>query len=204
MGFWQELAVELIGAAFTLIVGWVVGERIVARWDLKKKQQELDITIAQEFHRLYGEFKDVSRLWRTYKYDGSKPNIELPKETPVELIRRASAAEGGVEAIMVKLSAERVLEPGDVRALGLFRQAYQRLREAIREDLKFEWTYVTPEYHLYNELAERVARVIAATNVTRQDSTENAIETLRCITDIRPGEWDSEVKACGLRLGRRS
>jgi hypothetical protein len=137
MEFRDEVILEIIKTVLSgaiVVLGWVLGERIAACWDRRKKPQELDLTIAREFQELYGEFKDIPRLWRIYRYDGPKKHtIELPKEMPVDLLRRASAAEGSIEAMIVKLSTERILDDGDIRTLGLFRQAYQKLREAIRD-----------------------------------------------------------------------
>lgn len=199
--FWNEVLLELIKTLLSGAIvgmGWFVGQRMVAYWDERKKQQELDLTAAREFHSLYGEFKDVSRLWRIVKYEGPDKK-SLSSDTRSDLLRRASSAEGRIESMIVKLSSERVLTDEEIAALGLFRQAYQQLRMAIRDDRPFEWIYESPEYHLYNALATRVARVIAATTVTRQDNTDGAIDTLSRVTAIRPNAWTKELERFKLR-----
>jgi hypothetical protein len=119
-------------ACLLLILGWIFGQRVIAYWDIKKKRQELDIATAMQFHKLYGEFKEVSRLWRAFTFVGQRDKeIIFPESFVMELLRRATAAEGNVEGIIVKLASERVLLLEDLKTLGLFRQAYQKLREAV-------------------------------------------------------------------------
>ena len=152
MEFIDSVKLELIKTGFTcltLVLGWFIGQRIIVYWDIMKKRQELDIEAATQFHLLYGEFKEVSRLWRAFSYPDKK--VSFSKDVPSDLLKRASAAEGGIEAIILKLATERILDGEDIRTLGLFRQAYQKLREAIREDEDLEWTHDSKEYKLYNE-----------------------------------------------------
>jgi hypothetical protein len=177
-----------------LLLGWVLGQRIIAYWDMKKKRRELDIAIAAQFHRLYGEFKEVSRLWRAFCFTGErKMQINFPETTQWGLLQRAAAAEGGVEAVIVKLAAERALEKRDIKILGLFRQAYQILRETIRDCMPLKWTYDTPEYTLFNDLASKTALIISSERIKKQPCSEKAAETLRQITDIRPEDWKNEL-----------
>jgi len=193
--------IKTLMSALLLLLTWLVGQKIIARWDLIKKQRELDIAVARDFQKLYGEFKEVSRLWRIYSYKGDKPNITLPDSIAAELVQRAAAAEGGVEAIIMKLATERVLTADDIRTLGLFRQAYQKLREAIRDSQKFEWTHNTREYHLYNEMATKVARMVSAGDAKTQEDAAAAEETLRKITSVRPEEWVRALATSDTRVG---
>jgi hypothetical protein len=55
---------------------------------LKKKRQELDIAAATNLHKLYGEFKEVSRLWRASLYDApNPPKIAFPAELLLQILR---------------------------------------------------------------------------------------------------------------------
>lgn len=169
-----------------LLLGLVVGQRIIAYWDLRKKRRELDTAIATQFHKLYGEFKELSRIWRAYCYTGERAKpITFPDTIHVDLLQRAAAAEGGIEAIIVKLAAERVLEKEDIETLGLFRQAYQKLRESIRDGTSLEWTYGSPEYALFNDLSGKTAFIIASEKFKKQHNSYKAAETLQQITDMR-------------------
>jgi hypothetical protein len=196
--------IKSLVSVLLLMLSWLVGQKIIARYDLIKKQRELDIAVARDFHKLYGEFKEVSRLWRIHTYSGQKPNIKLPASAATDLLQRAAAAEGGVEAIIMKLATERVLGPLDIRALGLFRQAYQKLREAIRDSQPLEWTHGSKEYHLYNEIAVQVARLVSASDMKMQENPAAARKAFREITAVRPGDWERSLAEVGTRVGEET
>jgi len=197
--FPDQVLLEVIKTVFaflTLVFAGIIGQRIIASWDIRKKRQQLDIEAAREFHKLYGEFKELSRLWRAYKYkrgDTSK-KVEFSDNTPEELLKRAAAAEGGVEAIIAKLATERgELEDEEIRTLGLFRQAYQQLREAIRDDEPLEWTYGTREFTLYNDLASKTTRIISPSQTKWWRKKTEPPNILQQIAEIRPDDWKKAV-----------
>jgi hypothetical protein len=198
MTFHQELFLEVVKFALglgTLSLGWFYGQQIVAYWDIRKKRQELDIAAARDFHNLYGEFREVSRIWRAIKYDDSTgTKIEFEPQVRLELMRRAASAEGKIESLIVKLASERELTGQEIKTLGLFRQAYQRLREAIRNGDRFEWTRGSPEYHLYNTLTSTVAFLIDQEKIRRQTSSVKAAKQLAQIAAVTPQAWDQAVK----------
>ena len=197
----EEIVLELIKFGLTLAtlaVGWYFGLRIVTEWDIRKKRQELDIAAAEAFHGLYGEFREIARLWRTYKYEGNPDTrVRFPADLRFDLVRRAAAAEGRVEALIVRLATGRVLDRDAVRTLGLFRQAYQQLREAIRDDKRFDWTRPTREYALYNELTSRVAHLIDETLPVRQEDAKEAARALGLIAAVEPADWQRELTRAG-------
>lgn len=190
MNLSDSIKLELIKAGLvclTLLLTWVAGRGIINYWDIKKKRQELDIAIAREFHRLYGEFKELSRLWRAFIYVGPSVNpLVFPnrKNTRIDLLNRATASEGVVEAIVLKLATERRLEDDDIITLGLFRQEYQQLRKAIRNGIPFESTYGTPEYGRFNELSSKMTCIISSEK-TRMCSKEDAPKIMEGITAAR-------------------
>lgn len=198
MSFPESVQLEIIKtvlSCFTLLLGWIIGQRIIAYWDMRKKHQELDIATATQFHKLYGEFKEVSRLWRAFTYTGQRNRQPIfPETVPHELLGRAAAAEGGVEAIIVKLATERVLEKDNIKTLGLFRQAYQQLREAIRNGDPLDWTNKRPEYHLFNDLACKTTCIISSNKTKKQLESSAASNILQQITAIRPEDWNDEIK----------
>ncbi len=157
----------------------------------QKKRQELDIATVTQFHKLYGEFKEVSRLWRAFKYPERK--LVYPESMPMELQRRAAAAEGELEAIIVKLAAERRLDRDEKKTLGLFRQAYQKLREAIRGDEDFKWTHETPEYKLYNDLASKTAYIIFSKQAIKHLQSADAADALQEITSHGKKAWEDAL-----------
>src|SRR6266481_4046165 len=108
MPFSDAITIELIKAGISvvlLLLTWLLGQRILVSWDLRKKRQELDITTANEFHHLYGEFKEVTKLWRIIKRN--KDHTLSPASTARwDLLSRACAAESKNESIIVKLATE--------------------------------------------------------------------------------------------------
>jgi hypothetical protein len=185
----QNVILEIIKTALsgvTMIFGWIAGQRIVAYWDMKKKRQDVDLALAAQFQRLYGDFKQISRLWRSVTYEGKRNReVAFPEHFAADLLMKATAAEGSVESIIIKLATERTLTAEDIETLGLFRQAYQRLREAVRDGKDLNWTHGKPEYHLYDDLAAQVCGLISQGN--------RSSDTLEKITAVRPERWDRKV-----------
>jgi len=69
-----------------------------------------------------------------------------------KFIRNHAMIEGKVEAIVVRLCAERCLNVNEIAALGTFRQSYQRLRERIRDNKKLDWSNAKhEEYRAFKE-----------------------------------------------------
>ena len=186
----QNVILEIIKTALsgvTMIFGWIAGQRIVAYWDMKKKRQDVDLALAAQFQHLYGDFKQISRLWRSVRYAGKRnEEVDFPEHFAADLLVKATAAEGSVEAIIIKLATERTLTEKDIETLGLFRQAYQRLRESVRDGEDLNWTHGEPEYHLYNDLAAQVCGLISGGN--------RSSDTLERITAVRPERWKEEVE----------
>src|SRR5262249_42640723 len=62
-------------AVVTLGLGWVVGQRLTSYWSFRQKHREIDLSVAQDFHRLYGEFFAVWKLWNYYIRDVGGSNL---------------------------------------------------------------------------------------------------------------------------------
>ena len=200
----NEVALEGVKAVFSLGVavvtlgfGWLIGQRLSNYWSYRQKQKEIDLSAAQDFHRLYGEFFAVWKLWNYFIRDVGATN--LPGATRWELLKRACDAESFVERVFVKLAAERALSPLDRDRLGSFRQGYQSLREAIRDNQPLRWDSSThPEYLAFKSLAVEVAMLIQVGTVVHANVLANHVQALLDITSNRfEGTW---VKA-GRRTG---
>jgi hypothetical protein len=189
--FCQEIVLEVVKTVIALLALALVGQRVIAHWDIRKKRLELDIAVANQFHQLYGEFKTVWRLWKAFK---DNKGIKFPDDTRAELLKRATSAESGVEAITVKLATERSLSETDLETLGLFRQAFQLVREAIRYDQQLNWQYNSPEYLLFNDLASDVARMISFSDKGKSPGREEAKSNFQKVTGIRREDWEGRVK----------
>lgn len=116
-------------------MGWLVGQRLTVQWNLKQKQREQELASGQEFYRLYGEFFAVWKIWNEFK-DNPRGVEGLTRK---EIFVRACAAEGAMESLLVRLATSQPLTDEKIEVLGKFRQAYQSLRETIRDDKPLGW-----------------------------------------------------------------
>ncbi|MEE8104461.1 MAG: hypothetical protein V3T86_02890 [Planctomycetota bacterium] len=198
--FWETVENEAIKAVFMIVLllfTWLVGRRIINYWDLRKKRQELDLAAARSFHQLFGEFKDIWRIWKVYQYDGNDRyefTDEERQKIRFDLLHRATRAEGGVEAIVLKLATERKLSKEELASLGMFRQAYQKLREAIRNGTRLHWQWGKANYMLFNDGACEVAAIIN-TQLMAKKADVNGLENLRAIISVRDGNWRAAITA---------
>ena len=177
----------LLAPVVTLLTAWAIGHRLAARWSLWQKHREQTLAATSEFYRLYGEFFAVWKLW----------NNSVRQSTAVgqddrrwNLLERAAAAEASMETIMLKLASERILSEADLATLGRFRQAFQYLRDVIRQREELDWHYSEhPGYLAFKKLAVRVSRLVSA-DVSRLPTAEQAQELLIAITSNRwEGVW---------------
>lgn len=200
---YQELykaALALIVSLTTLGLGWLVTQRITVAWNLRQKQRESDLATAHDFHRLYGEFFAVWKLWNY----SLTPNRGCTVSR-ADLLLRASSAEAGVESLFVRLSAGRQLKADDIRVLGCFRQAYQRLRETITENEKLDWGSSThPEYLAFKRLATAVALLIVSeTSPSRAVAKAQADALIRITSNEWEDNWTQPIAYPSTGTNRR-
>ena len=220
--FHQQLLIELIRAAitalFTFAVLFVIGTLTVAMWDRRKKYQEIDIEMYNQFQERQGEFYEVTKLWRTYykrvyEENDEKDKDREDKDREEELLQRASAAESKVDIIIKRLVTERLLCEKDLLTLGLYRQGYQQLRESIEEPRKKPpefGSYKDPRYQLFEDLASEVAYII--TERKRPESLwlheikSKSSEAVRAdrseVLRVRGRHWKEEVRIFEQSSGR--
>ena len=183
---WAQILKIVAGPVVALLLAWLVGQRIAARWNLWQKRREFAMTAAAEFYKLYGEFFAVWKLWNYSLHSDAGGS---PEGVRWKLMERAAAAEARVEALLVKLASEHELSADDIETLGKFRQAYQQLRETIRDNRKLDWPWSEcPQYLAYKRLAVRVARLIAATDLGRAPKPSKAA---RALEEITSSQWES-------------
>jgi hypothetical protein len=159
------------GALIASALAWIIGTRITYYWDDLKRRRESDLAARNEFYRVYGEFFAAWKLWDTHK---RFPSIDVPEQVQWDLLCQAEEAEAGFEALLVKIASERHLTDRDVKLLACFRQAYQSLREKIRQGKRLEWAanYPSPrakyqEYETFKALAEYFANLLATDTARR-------------------------------------
>lgn len=195
----------LVVAVATLALGWFVGTGVTSRWEDTKKRRTLELETLARFYSLYGEFFAVWKLWSVYKKSRYLVGSERDPKEVWEILRRAAEVEGGFEAILVRLTQERVLSSSQVRDLARFREAYQCLRQAIRSNRTLDWWNKEhgdnghAQYATFKELASGVASILSAEpgRVVRQPirPTPNvAMRNLTAATDssrFRQSWWVS-------------
>jgi len=209
MPFWDSPTILLevikgLVAASLLLLTWFVGQRIITFWDLQKKRQEIDLQISTQFQELYGEFKEVTKLWRVFfkktyddKYSKDKyKDLPFPDDLRWELLTRAVAAENKLDAILIKLATERELSDDELTTLGLFRQDYQTMRAAIRKNSDADvGGYKNVEYDVFNELASSVALIISSYKRPKHLDPKRAHANFGKIIAIRGKDLEKHLEA---------
>ena len=123
-----QYEIELFKSGLSLIVAflslgatWLVGQRLTAYWNLRQKRSELNFATLQAFHAVYGEFKELVKVWRLVKKPAARA-VTAPQEERWALVKRACALESKSEALVLRATSERLLTPDQLDVLGLFRQ----------------------------------------------------------------------------------
>jgi hypothetical protein len=171
-----NLVAEFWKAAFGVVIAsifaWLIGTQIAYYWDDIKRRREADLAARTEFYSVYGKFFSTWKLWDTHQ---SRSHIEVPEQLQWELLTQAETAEAGFESLLLKLASERHLSDQDVRLLACFRQAYQSLRERIRDNKRLEWWAMDKrqdrtgfkQYQTFKALAEYFASLLATDQTPR-------------------------------------
>jgi len=176
---------KLMASLVLLGLAWFVGQRLTVAWNLRQKQKEHDLATARDFHALYGEFFAIWKLWNYYVRDVGAEALKGASRW--NLLDRACEAEGKLESTLVRLACERSLRDNDIEVLGRFRQLYQQLREAIRDNKPLKWDYSEhPDYVAFKTLAPQVALLIVGLDTLL--SARSA--TSRVLMDITSNKWE--------------
>jgi hypothetical protein len=171
-----KLVPTIVASAVGVLASWMLGQRILTSWQIRQRRKELQLASLAEFYSAYGEFFAVWKIW----------NYRLRKDRASEdddVFVRAATMEGRVEAIVVRLAAERKLSPRDIGCFGQLRQAFQELRHAIRAGRPLRWNYSGhPKYHKLKELAAYAAASLSDDGLWIKPSPAEAQEALLAIT----------------------
>lgn len=162
-----DIVVPLAVVLLTLLGGWFVTTRVTDRWDQIKRRREIDLTAAQDFQQLYGEFFAIWKAWNTV----ARHHLEIKNsaEAAWDCLNRAANVEGRVEALLAKISAERELTEHDIAALGGVRQGFQSIRLAIKKKEPLNWwASEVPEYAAFKGLAAYTSRLIGTSSGSRR------------------------------------
>src|SRR5690606_7244042 len=154
-----KAGINALLAILTLSLGWFFGQRFTHNWTILQKKRELELATVNDLYKLYGEFFAVLKLWNYNK--SIYKNNNRSKEMHWKLLKRATAAEAGIEAVVFKVASERDLAEKEVAWLGKFRQAYQQLRKSIKLNNVLNWNRSEhPEYVAFKTGAIKLALMI--------------------------------------------
>jgi hypothetical protein len=192
---WKAI-LNLAVALFTLGLTWLVGNRVTAFWIERQKRRELELSLANSFYAHYGEFRAVWRLWNWWL--AKLPSDAAFSKTRAELLDRASRAEGGLEAVLLKVASERVLNQDEQQNLGNLRQAFQVLRERIEEGVAVSYGASEDEpYVEFKRLATWFGTLLASKPATVVPRPDNASKAFREITH---NKYEQYWKRAGRQL----
>jgi hypothetical protein len=182
----SSLAAPAVLVLASLCLIWFIGYRISDRREMQRFRRQLDLASVEAFYKLYGEFFAVWKLWdAALRFPGSVPSQADHRR---DLLLRATVAEGSLEALLVKVTSERRLTPEQQKDLGRFRQGFQTLRQAIREDKSLSWLgSEDPEYVRFKSLALAVASTLSPSPGLPPPEAFNALSQVTATGFA--GEW---------------
>jgi hypothetical protein len=195
---WVKTVMPLLIAVVTLTGGWIIGTRVTDRWDRIRKQRELDLAALTLFYQVYGEFIAIWKAWGAAKRYSD--TVSPPEDVRWKLLERAVALEGSLEALLIKLAAERPLTDKDIDILAGLRQAYKSLRKEIRSDESSNWaSRSNPEYDALKGCATYVNSLLTMRPPTDRPEVTNSSNAFKRISDkAYQGNWASKVAEYGL------
>ena len=188
---WQmelfKFALTLISSGVIFLLSWGVGQSLSAKWSIRQKRRELQLSAANTFDRLYGEFFKIWKLWRFYKKEGMEGKKGVSQW---DLLAMTCEAEAGMEGILIKIASEFKLTDQDIIVLGRFRQAFQTLRETIRENKPLTWNHpYHPQYMGFKKMGAYIATMLSEFQPGKDPTREEAIFNLQRITSTKFKDW---------------
>jgi hypothetical protein len=183
----EEVIKALPIALFNIVAicfAWLVGKRLTLYWSVKQKARELSLEARKELHFLYGEFFATWKLWEYTVHQ--KHQLADFADRRWNLLERISLAEGKVEGIVTQVASVRGLAGTEIASLGCFRQSYQRLRRAIRDEVTLGWKGGDdPNYLDFKKHAAEVSVILAQSSM----SPEKVARAFQNITSTR---WNGQ------------
>jgi hypothetical protein len=195
----STVVVPLVAVVLTLAGGWFVSTRVSDYWDQIRRNRESDLAAAEEFQRLYGEFFAVWKTWDAIPE--GEFGLSDPAGAAWGCLRDSAEIEGRVEALLAKISAERVRSGDDIDVLGAVRQGFQSLRGAIKKEERLPWWGSEAEpYAAFKALAVYTARLLGTPSDSKNaPSNAAATENFRGITSNRHENcWPQTAQRLGL------
>jgi hypothetical protein len=225
--------VKTLLSGFTLLLGWFVGQRIVAYWDLKEKRQEVDLALATQFQHLYGDFKQISRLWRSSSstakgtsrspFRTTLPSISAPEPPLLKVALRRSSSSWRPSATLNRRTSSpwgcfgrHTKSFGRPSAMG---GSSTELTKLLNTNFTIGWPLKSPLISASSvpplraetpsgRIVRNTLRVLKKLMLRKSQESphRDPAATLRKVIDIRPERWDEELRhhAARVRTGGAS
>jgi len=185
--FSTEPIKTIAGPLLTAILAYLVGNRVSAYWDYKKKRRELSIISMKEFNNCYGQFYT---LWKKWNYTIKDENCT--DERKISIMDEVLKMEANMETLFITIANERRLSIKEKKYLGQFRQAFQQLRNHIKKKEELDWSYQDiHDYRSFKILAIYVGRIVSDLGNGKKPTEKEAEKNLFMITS---GEWERKWK----------
>jgi hypothetical protein len=126
-------------AATAALFAFFIAEVFTARRTQAESDRERDLAAAAELYRVQGELFAAWKLWEFHSREGQGPLLEKSSPRVSEIAELAAAAEGGYEALFVRMALEHDLGEDQEAVLWCLRSAFKELRRAIRTHKPLEW-----------------------------------------------------------------
>lgn len=180
-------ALSPIAAAVAAVVGAAfVTNRVANGYELRRKQREFDQETMRELASLYGT---IFATWKAWDTRSRFSSLVPPDGGEWELLREAAEAEGRLEAMLVRLAADRPLrDPEDIRVLAGLRQSFKIVRKAIRENKPLDWR--SSRDREYAALKAYAASTAALVSTERTGPTPDAATARVVFQKITSNEYE--------------
>jgi hypothetical protein len=136
----------LIIAIVAALIGIFIARAYTEQREEIRAGHERDLAAVAELYRAYGQFFAAWKVWNAHlRSDECAPGARMPRlgmpgdQRRSELLTQAAEAEGGFEALLVRLTLEHHLDPDQRAMLWCLRKASKQLRNSIRDGTPLLW-----------------------------------------------------------------
>jgi hypothetical protein len=161
---WVKALSPVVAALLAIGGATLVTSRVSHRYEQGRKQREFDRETTQELAALYGQ---IFAVWRAWDVRCRFPTVDAADHADWTLLMQAVDAEGRLEALLIRIVADRPLrDPDDLRILAGLRLSFKVVRRAIREDKPLGWRRsIDREYSALKAYAASTAALLSADRV---------------------------------------
>ncbi|MGW0886488.1 hypothetical protein [Streptomyces sp. NPDC002671] len=136
----------VVVAGVAALLGLWIAQRYTRKREEAQAKLERDLAAAAELYRVYGDFFAAWKVWNAHSRS-SEPTSRArmsrlgppDDQRRSELLAAAAQAEGGFEALLIRLALEHNLNNDQRAVLWCLRSASQQLRRAMRAGEPLLW-----------------------------------------------------------------